>query len=108
MRRHGMLKATDRNGGRWVVSVSLHAVDRASLRLLVAWQRDRERGEGLVTWLTRRAAEAVADRWPRPSEHLDHRGLRFTVRESGGAIVVTTVLRARAITARHLGRGSGT
>lgn len=95
MRRHGVLKAIDRSGDRWTVSVSLHAVDRASLRLLVAWQRDRHRGEGLVTWLTRRAAEAVADRWPRPSEHLDHRGLRFTVRESGGAIVVSTVLRGR-------------
>ena len=41
------------------VNISNHAIDKASLRLLTAWQANRYDDEGLYSWLVRMCNEAL-------------------------------------------------
>ena len=71
------------------INISVHAMDRASLRLMGLWRRQRTEDEGLYTWLQSVASEAMRHepiderRQVRVYEHV---GVRFTMR---GATVIT-------------------
>lgn len=65
------------------VSVSAHAVDRASFRCLEAWQRTRKEKEGLMSWLQRMTLEAIAHGEPQTSEDFEDEAGRETYRYEG-------------------------
>ena len=49
------------------VEVSMHAIDRASLRCLGVWKRTRNGKEGLGKWLSRMASDAIKNgEWEAP------------------------------------------
>ena len=58
--RHLAEKEIERRGTSLpTVSVSLHAIDRASLRFLNLYLKDRNKGEGIARWLCRIAEECL-------------------------------------------------
>ena len=84
------------------VSITPHAVDRASERCISLWRRTHQPGEGLYGWLLRLSTEALKDGTKRrPGSGNDreyhHRiayaGLLFCFDNSGARPVLTTVLR---------------
>ena len=46
------------------VDVSKHAIDRASLRVLHIWQRERKPKEGIYSWLARVSLEGIENLKP--------------------------------------------
>ncbi len=78
----------------FVVNVSPHAIDRASVTCLRVWRKDRRKEEGLYSWLARVAEEAWALRVPAAErERRKHKGMRFVFREDRGRPVLVTVVR---------------
>lgn len=57
------------------LTLSLHAMDQASVRLLGLWRDERLDEEGLATWLRRRALEALSGRLVGDSRTV--RGVKF-------------------------------
>lgn len=82
------------------IFVTDHALDRCSQRLLEMWQDDRldiddkEKVEGLATWLKRKATEAlkmnpIHDGTPA----IEHNGIKFAFQKNGGALTLLTVIK---------------
>lgn len=41
------------------VEISKHAIDRASLRVLNIWEKEKQKGEGIYSWLVRLSVESI-------------------------------------------------
>ena len=72
-------------------SVTKHAVDRASTRLLDYWRSTSKKDEGLQTWLLR-VANAALRNGTEAGEHIVHKGLKFGFTYSGPWPVLQTVM----------------
>jgi uncharacterized protein (DUF3820 family) len=55
------------------VSISGHAIDRASLKILPRWREDKKEGEGLHSWLVRICEEALSKQ-PGQTERIVYKG----------------------------------
>lgn len=82
------------------IMITNHALDRCSQRLLQMWMDDRqasddpEKGEGMATWLKRKATEALK---VNPVENgtpaIEHNGIKFAFEKNGGALTLKTVIK---------------
>jgi hypothetical protein len=76
------------------VSITPHAVDRASERCISLWRRTREPGEGLYGWLLRLSTEALKRGTERRGgRQIAYAGLLFGFDRSGARPVLTTIMR---------------
>lgn len=74
------------------LDVTGHAIDRVSLQCLKIWRQDRQKDEGLHTWLARVATEALQLKAPAAApERRKHKGLKFIFKFEGGWPVLLTV-----------------
>lgn len=78
------------------LEVSAHAVDQASKQLLRIWRKDRQRDEGLYTWLGRVAGAGLVDAAAhgRDPQRFDFQGITFVFDNDGVLPVLLTVYRA--------------
>lgn len=96
------------------LTISGHAIDRASQRLLSLWQIETADGlPGLHTWLAARAEEALASparKTSRPGCNwtIRHRGIRFSFAVERHRWTLKTVMRQGECDAkqRRFGKGS--
>lgn len=73
------------------LDVSNHAIDRASLRLLGRWREMQlDPKEGLCSWLTRMAREALDEGTRDSAGRLRYRGMVFMFNEDGVWPILTT------------------
>lgn len=79
------------------LDVSTHAIDRASFRLMDEWRQTRRDEEGLASWLSRMAREALDYGKQVNANRYDHAGIRFVFEdlESTEWPVVLTVMSAK-------------
>ena len=73
------------------LSVSGHAIDRASLRVLDIWQSTRKKKEGLYSWLSRVSALALR-RGTMIDGKVRHKGIIFVFEMDTEWPVLTTVM----------------
>jgi hypothetical protein len=73
-------------------TLTAHAINRASLRALDAWQRTRRRDEGLYDWLLRHAYAAWRVR-PDGAGYHRHLGLLWIFEDAGTGPVLKTIVR---------------
>lgn len=72
------------------VSVTFHAVDRASLRVWKIYRSTRGRSEGICQWLRRMAGEAIVENVTRKKGLVRHGVVfRFVHKPDGTPVVVT-------------------
>ena len=71
--------------------ISAHAVDRASNRCLGLWRLTRHEGEGIHTWLTRKAGEAVMCPTDIKGRHM-YLGLLWVFIETPGGPMLKTLI----------------
>lgn len=74
------------------VNISLHAIDRASLRVAQEWRRDMEPGEGLYSWLCRVTLEAKRDGYACNGAYY-HKGLRFIIEDGAVGPTLVTIMK---------------
>ena len=78
------------------LSLSAHAVDRASLRLRKKWHKTADsENEGLYSWLTRYTATALKDGEPDEEGVVIFDGIRFVFSFTGGWPELVTVMPAK-------------
>lgn len=76
------------------LDISGHAIDRASLRLLSQWREEgAPNDEGLNSWLSRVAAEALEKKIKDNKGCYLHNGIKFVFEEDGVWPVLKTVMR---------------
>ena len=61
------------------VEISNHAIDKASLRVRLAWHNDRGKDEGLYSWLVRISMEALdsKNQENEQNERMNHKGCKL-------------------------------
>lgn len=74
------------------LDISGHALDQASLRLLVCWQKTRDVDEGLHAWLLKRAAIALAEGERKDGGKIIHDTIQFVFEMDGVWPVLKTVM----------------
>ena len=79
------------------VSISNHAIDRASLRIRKNWHEDRGKDEGLYSWLARICGEVLAERNDKP-DRVTYKGCVLIFTHGNEYPVLTTVLPDKAHT----------
>ncbi len=89
------------------VDVSGHAIDRASLRCRKLWHQDREKDEGLYSWLCRVTHEAILKEgnWE-GTTRCEYKGLVLTITREGTWPVLKSIWPAKknnreAVTSIH-------
>lgn len=77
------------------LTITGHALDRASQTCLRIWKRTRQESEGLHTWLVRLCEEALKKRKRNAlrGERITHQGLRLVFDFEGTWPVLMTVMR---------------
>lgn len=76
------------------LEISGHAIDRASLNCWDIYRADRQKGEGLHTWLARKAKEAREGE-PDLKGRFEIDGMRLAFRADGEWPVLVTVIRGK-------------
>lgn len=74
------------------VEITPHAIDTASLRIRKIWHEDRSENEGLYTWLTRVANEAIESVSGKP-EKIKYKGIHFIFKQGNIFPILKTVTR---------------
>jgi hypothetical protein len=78
------------------IELSRHAIDRASLYLLVKWSTDCNDNEGLATWLERVTLEALAQGVPIGNK-IHYKGMKFVIKEGEEFPILVTVMRNKNV-----------
>ena len=76
------------------VEISKHAIDTASLRVRKIWHQSRGENEGLYTWLSRIANEAVEGVNDKP-ERIKHLGIILIFKWGNDFPILKTVMRKK-------------
>ena len=58
------------------VEITPHSIDNASLRVRKIWHNTKKKNEGIYTWLSRVANEAVKEATDKP-ERIEYLGIKF-------------------------------
>ena len=77
------------------IEISAHAVDRASQRVLDIWKSTRkDENEGLYTWLSRMASEALDSAKGEPEQDtIPYKGMKFFFGMDGAYPILATITR---------------
>lgn len=76
------------------IEVSNHAIDRASLYALTIWRQNRKQDEGLASWLSRVAEEALTTREPINGKYR-YLGMKLVFAMDGAWPVLKTVIKGK-------------
>lgn len=73
------------------VEISPHAVDKASLRVRKIWHETSKEGEGLYSWLSRVATEALKTVEGKPDK-IKYLGIKFIFKQGNEFPILKTVI----------------
>jgi len=85
----------DRRGSTMpTVELSGHAIDNASLRVHKIWHENRDKDEGLYTWLQRMTLEAIDKGEQIDAGKFRYKGMKFVIASGEEFPILKTVMKS--------------